>query len=136
MRLVLDTNVLLSAVMRDGFTRALLIHPEVELVMPEYALDEVDRHLPAIAERMGVPVGTARLTLAHLLSNVQTVPREDYAQEMRRADEALKDLDPDDAPFLALALSTGEPLWTQDKVLLAGRQVPTVSTPELAKRLG
>lgn len=122
--------------MRDAFTRALLIHPQVELIMPEYALDEVDRHLPSIAERMDVAIEQARLTLDLLLSGVETVPQEDYTDQMARADAVLEDLDPDDAPFLALTLATGDPIWTQDKALRESEDVPTVSTQELAQRLG
>lgn len=136
MKVVLDTNVLVSALMRDGFTRTLLVHPDLDMATPEYALDEVQRHLPSLAQRMRVPVQQARLTLELLLGHMATVPHEDYRGEMRRADEILRDIDPDDAAFAALALATGLPLWTQDKALLNCTELDTITTHQLARRLG
>lgn len=136
MKVVLDTNVLVSALMRAGFTRTLLVHPGLEPVTPEYAWDEVQRHLPSIAKRMGLGIEQVRLAAGLLLGHVKTVPREEYAQEMARAAELLKDVDPDDVPFAALALATGLPLWTQDKALLDCADFPTIASQELARRLG
>jgi predicted nucleic acid-binding protein len=135
-KVVLDANVLVSALMRDGFTRTLLVHPDLKLVTPEYALAEVLRHLPSLAKRMPVPIQQARLTLELLLGHVTTAPHEDYGGEMRRAEEILRDIDPDDAPFAALALAAELPLWTQDNALLACADLPTITMHDLARRLG
>jgi predicted nucleic acid-binding protein len=45
-------------------------------------------------------------------------------------------VDPDDAPFVALAFAAACPLWTRDKALLNLAAVPTIKTEELAARLG
>lgn len=113
MKAVLDTNVLVSALMRDGFTRTLLLHPDLSLVTPEYALEEVQRHLPGIAERMGSSVPQARLTVEMLLEHVQTVPAAEYREFEQRAEELLAAVDPDDAHFAALAMATAEARLTR-----------------------
>lgn len=136
MRLVLDTNVFLSALLRRSFTRAALVHPRLELIMPEFALAEIARHFPAIAERMGVPADAARLTLELLLGNVRTVPLTEYASHMRSAEDLVRDVDPDDAPFVALSLASACPIWTQDKALLDAKDIRTVSTQEVVRLLG
>lgn len=37
MRLVLDTNILIAALIKDSLTRALLLSPDLEFLLPEYA---------------------------------------------------------------------------------------------------
>ena len=136
MRVVLDTNVLLSALMRDGLTHTLLLYPDLDVVMPEFALEEVYRYLPSFAKRMGIATPQARLTVELLLGHVETVPHEDYSHEIQRADEILRDVDPDDAPFAARAFATSLPIWTQDNALQNCKGISTISTMDLAKRLG
>ena len=109
MKVVLDTNVLVSALMRDGYTRTLLLHPDLSLVTPEYALEEVQRHLPGIAERMRSSVQQARLTVELLLEHVETVPASEYREFQERAEALLAAIDPDDVQFAALAMAIARP---------------------------
>lgn len=44
---------------------------------------------------------------------------------MPAAEYLVRDVDPDDAPFVALSIATACPIWTQDKALLnAALQTP------------
>ncbi len=47
MRLVLDTNILIAALIKDSLTREILLFPGFEFLLPEYALEEI----AAIASR-------------------------------------------------------------------------------------
>ena len=136
MKVVLDTNVLVSALMRDGYTRTILLHPDLSLVTPEYALEEVQRHLPGIADRMRTSIQQARLTVELLLEHIETVPAAEYREFEARAEELIAAVDPDDVQFAALAMATGRPVWTQDKALLNCSGLMTISTPQLARELG
>ncbi len=44
MRLVLDTNILIAALIKDSLTRKFFFLPDLELLLPEYALEKV--HVP------------------------------------------------------------------------------------------
>ncbi len=41
MKLVLDTNILAAALIKDSFTREILLHPMMEYLIPEFALHEI-----------------------------------------------------------------------------------------------
>jgi predicted nucleic acid-binding protein len=135
-RLVLDTNILLAGLLRDGATRRLLLEPSLDLLVPEHALEEVERHLPDLARRMGLPVEQARLALGLLLERVDVVPKTAYDASIGEAEGLLRGSDLDDAPFLALALALGAPLWTHDKALHAQQRVPTLATRDVLSRVG
>lgn len=44
MRLVLDTNILIAALIKDSVTRRILLLPDLEFSLPAFALDELARH--------------------------------------------------------------------------------------------
>jgi len=57
------------------------------------------------------------------------IPKEEYAT--RLADAALISPDPDDVPYLALALTLGIPLWSNDKALKGQTNVKVLATSDL-----
>ena len=48
MKLVLDTNVLILALLKSSATRAILLHPSFEFFLPEFGLEEIRRHKPEL----------------------------------------------------------------------------------------
>lgn len=44
MKLVIDTNILISALIKNSVTRELLLFPTMEFMLPEYALEEIENH--------------------------------------------------------------------------------------------
>lgn len=44
MRLVLDTNILIAALLKDSITRRILLLPGLEFLLPAFALDELATH--------------------------------------------------------------------------------------------
>ncbi|MEK7670872.1 MAG: PIN domain-containing protein, partial [Bacteroidota bacterium] len=44
MKLVLDSNILFSAILKNSTTRNILVSEEFELFLSEYALLEIDNH--------------------------------------------------------------------------------------------
>ena len=49
MRLVLDTNILIAALIKDSLTRQIIFLPDFEFLLPEYALEELNHHRGKIA---------------------------------------------------------------------------------------
>lgn len=54
-----------------------------------------------------------------------------YSAHYNQAVETIGDIDPDDAPFVALTYALNLPLWTNDKDLITHEQVFTITTKEL-----
>mgnify|MGYP001134305648 FL=1 len=56
MKLVIDTSVLIAALMKDSAVRELLLNPFFEFYVPEYCIEEIERHVSEISERSGLSV--------------------------------------------------------------------------------
>ncbi len=59
MRLVLDTNVILKALIKDSVVRGMLLRSGHELLIPEYAIEETKMHLDVVAAKSGPAAAVA-----------------------------------------------------------------------------
>lgn len=110
MRVLLDTNVLISAILFRGLPRSLLgraIRGELDLVMSPVLLDELERIL---TDRFQVPSELARLARSELEILADVVVPDDVPAISR---------DPDDDQVLAAAVvGDVEAIVTGDRDLL------------------
>lgn len=136
MRLVVDTNVLIAGLLRDGVTRALLTSPKVVGFVPDHGDDEVLRHLDDLAIRLELPRAEVAFVVSGFLGHLEVVAPSRYAPFLAEAVRKVGALDPDDIPFVALARALGCPLWSNDKRLGEQAWVEVLSTPEVLRRLG
>ena len=44
MNIVIDTNIFISALIKDGMTRNLIISSKDSLLIPEFEFDEIEKH--------------------------------------------------------------------------------------------
>ena len=76
------------------------------------------------------------LLIESLTENIQIVPGKYYSNKLKKARKTLKNIDLDDAPFLALALSIpNDGLWSKDKELQKQKLVKVWTTKELKSKL-
>lgn len=129
MRLVIDTNIVLAALLKPSVTQRLLLSPSFEFFAPEYCAEELENHLSEIAKKMGKTPTEIRPALNILLTKITLLPKEEYAAFESKARFVLPD--PDDAPFLAVALKLGCPIWTSDKHFKEQKLCKVFTTNEL-----
>jgi len=114
MRLVVDANVLLSALIADAKTRELLVTLEPDLLTPEVIEDELEKYDDLIVEKSGMSMEKVSKFLDLLFQYIEIVPTEELVPEIDRADDALCDTDPDDVLYLACALARDAAIWSDD----------------------
>jgi predicted nucleic acid-binding protein len=116
MRLVLDTNILIAALIRNSLTREILFLPGFEFLLPEYALEEVERHRAKIARYSRLKQGEIDLLLSLLMESVTVAPQERIIPHLKAAEALIGAIDPDDVPFVALTLSEeNDGIWSNDR---------------------
>lgn len=133
MELAIDTNIVFSAIVKDSLTRFLLCNPNLVLYAPETLISELDKHREEITEKSGLNEKRWRELTGILLSKIRLVPKEEIAPFIKDALEFSPDRE--DAPFLALCLAMGIPLWSNDKALKQQSVIKVFSTKELAGKV-
>ena len=78
MRLVIDANVVISALIADSKTRELIVTLEPDIVTPEFVHDEIGNYEELIVEKSGMtPDRVARFTDL-LLQYIEVVPASEF----------------------------------------------------------
>ncbi len=116
--LVADSNILISALLKDHSINARLIKSGYFTVyFPEYGMKEVDSYQAYIKVKREKSSQSISFEYAKrfLIKAVQIVPLDLYLPRMRDAFEIMKEIDEKEAPFLALAMQMGCPIWSNDK---------------------
>jgi predicted nucleic acid-binding protein len=54
LKFVLDTNIILKALIKDSVVRGIILRSSHEFLIPEYAIEETRRHLGTVAEKSGL----------------------------------------------------------------------------------
>lgn len=136
MKLVLDTNILISALLKDSTVRRILLNPRFEFLLPEFSLEEIDKHLDTITGRSNLSEEEVHLILGLLLTNINVVPSEQILQQYAEAKQIMGKIDVGDVPFLALALAVqNDGVWTEDKHFQKQSKIKVFKTADLISLL-
>ena len=73
------TNVILKALIRDSMVRALLVNPEHTFCVPEYAFEELEKHMGTMVEKSGLARAEIQADLSTLLTRILGVPAKEVA---------------------------------------------------------
>ncbi len=134
MELVVDSNILLSALLKPSITQKLLFSEKIRLFAPEHCLGEIERHSTEFAERMGKSSEEFSIAVAVIFSEIDIIPSQEYHAFKKQAMGLLSDKT--DWPFLALALSKHLPVWSNDKGFKRQSIAKVFNTKELLQELG
>ena len=116
MRLIVDANIMLSAMIKDSGVRKIIISGAHELFIPEYALQETLMYIDLISKKNKMSRGQNGQLLSVLLNYMNLVKPSLYTGKLKEALQIMKKIDEKDTPYAALALSIdNDGLWTADK---------------------
>ena len=52
LKVVVDTNKVIAALLREGRVRRVLLHPGLEVLLPKYVLEEIKEHREEIVRKV------------------------------------------------------------------------------------
>jgi predicted nucleic acid-binding protein len=128
MKLVIDANVVISALIADSKTRELIVTLEPELLTPAFVYDEIENYEELIVEKSGMEPDRVTQFVDLLFQYIEVVPADEFYPAIDRADEAIGDTDPDDVLYLACAIASDAAIWSDDSDFDEQDLVETYST--------
>lgn len=131
MRLVIDTNRIIAALIKEGAARDILRRHEAQFYTVEHALSTSSRYRQDLYTRMNVDERTFDQAVTLVMSIIHVIPEEQYAPHIHAATKALGHVDMEDVPFLALAIALNVDIWSNDKHLQQQHLVKVWTTTAL-----
>lgn len=107
-RLVVDTNTLMSALLKDNSMTAKLLKSEfLDLYYPEDGLMEIEYYKKYMISQRKKTLQKQSFdyALKFILESIRIISSELYSQRMKDAYEALKEIDEKDTPFLGFSFA-------------------------------
>ncbi len=134
MQLVVDSNIIIAALIRHGDTARVVFSDNVSLVAPELLFEEVESHISRISEASGLGGQELAGLFSILRRVVDVLPSEKFSDFMKEANALAHDKD--DTEFLAVGMALDIPVWSNDKALKLQNRVKVLNTAELMVELG
>ena len=132
MKLVIDTNIVISALIKDGNTREIIVSGKFELVSPDFVLEETYKYEGYICEKAGLTKDEFELLMALIFQKITVVPSNEYEARKGTAKKIMKQ-DIKDVPYVACYLALKcDGIWTNDDDYEDVKEIEVVSTSELS----
>lgn len=129
MKIAVDTNILFSFFWQKSLTKRLLITSNFELISPEIALKELEKHSNEICDRLKINKKIFNKQFKELKKVINFVNKKEYSNFIKEAEEFSPDKA--DADFFALCLKNECFLWSNDALLKRQEKIKVLSTKEI-----
>lgn len=132
MKIVLDTNILISALIKESAVRFLIVNSPYKLFLPEFSFIELKKHLPVIKKKSKLSEQEISAIMEILLKNIKIIPMETLLEYHRTAFSIIGQIDKDDVEFIAAALSIKDAIiWSDDTHFKRQNMIKILNTKEI-----
>src|SRR3989338_3103981 len=132
MKLVVDTNRIIAAIIKESASRRIIETQEHEFIAPDFSLGEINKHSGEICKKGNLAKKEFDLLISLLFYRIGIIPAHAYKQNMDEAKELLGKRDAKDVPFLALAIAEkADGIWSDDNDFLVQRRIKVYKTKDL-----
>ncbi len=131
---ILDTNILISALIKDSITRKIIVESDETFLIPELVLEEIRKHEEEILKKSGLSKESYLQILGKLLEHMALMPTEAVKENLEEANAIMADIDEEDVVFIAAALCFEDAaIWSDDTDFEKQPKVKIFKTADMVK---
>jgi len=112
--LVVDSNILFAAAIREGSNATLLLSDRLQLIAPEWIFEEFKKYEELLLKKTHRTNGEFERFLEVLGQKIEVIAETEFKPWLEEAKEKSP---ANDFPFTALAKAYNCPVWSEDKEL-------------------
>jgi len=115
-RLVVDTNIIVSALIKSLKIKKLIFSGGLSLYAPAYMFFEIIENYAEFKDKTSLSEDQILYILTQRFpKTIKIIPEFYYKDKLKEAYKIAENFDVKDSPFIALALKLKIPIWTNDK---------------------
>lgn len=134
MQLVVDTNIIIAALIKDSTIRHLLSHLEIDLLTIGFSDIEILKYKSYITKKAEITEKEFDILLEKIRNKLIILDDLIVLQKMEEAKKIMDKIDKNDTPFIALALATNSDIWSDDKHFEKQNKVKVWKTSDLVNK--
>lgn len=132
MNIIIDSNILFAALLKDSTTRKIILWYDKKFLFPEFIFTELEKYKETLIKKANLPSEEFNTLLQKLLQQVLIIPNETILPYKEKAKEIVKNIDLNDIQFVACALAIPDSIiWSEDKKLKLIKEVIVYNTSEI-----
>ncbi len=133
MKLVVNTNRIIAALIKDSTSRKIIFSINAELMTIDLSERELAKYKKEILEKAGISEEIFENILNKLKEKLIIIDDSLILTKMDKAKEIMDKIDPNDSQFIAAALATNSDIWSDDNHFQKQEKVKIWKTEELLK---
>ena len=135
MKVVVDGNRIIAALIKDSTTRDIIFDSFFELITPEFILTEVRKYETEIITKAKITKEEFEILLSLIFENVTIISKDEYEDLINGLQKEIKDFK--DLPYLAVSLSINAyGIWSHDPDFLEQKKVKILTNIDMLKLSG
>jgi predicted nucleic acid-binding protein len=132
MIIILDSNILFSALIKNSTTRKIILESKTLFLYPEFIFEEFQKHKLEIFNKSQLTKNEFDNLFLTILQRVIIVPNELLENKKDEALKIVENIDINDVIFFACALTyTNSIIWSEDKKLKTQDKIKVLNTKEI-----
>ncbi len=132
MKFVVDTNIILSALLKDGLSREILTDFNFNFFTPSFALSEIIKYKDYVCKKASFTEEKFDSILKKIFEYLTIVPSKDYTNYINTSRELIKDVD--DVAFLACAIAINAFILSNDKHFKKQKRIKVFTADEFIRK--
>ncbi|MEK6863645.1 MAG: PIN domain-containing protein [Nanoarchaeota archaeon] len=132
MRLIINTNRIIAALIKDSVSREIFLHLDAELITINFSNKEIDKYKALILKKARITEPEFNILLEKLKQKLILLDDKIILAKMEEAGKIMDRIDQDDTPFIAAALATGSDIWSDDTHFEKQKKIKVWRTKDLA----
>lgn len=134
MRLIVNTNRIIAALIKDSYSRKIIMSRKFELITIGFANSEVLKYKKEILKKAALSDKEFDTLLSIFFTKIYVVDDSVIRSKKGQAKKIMDKIDPDDSPFVALALAIeNDGIWSDDKHFKEQAAIKIWNTKDLVK---
>ena len=136
MILVIDSNILISALIKNSKTREIILRSGIKFLHPKISIKNLGKYKKEILEKSEMNEDDYGKIYDLLLNNVELFENEIFLDKLNEANKIIGETDIEDVPFIARALSIEtNGIWSDDKPFQKQDKIKIFKTEEVIEFL-
>ncbi len=135
MKLVVDSNILFAALIRDSTARKIISHLEGEFFVISTNYEELEEHEDELIKKAKMDRLNFEVLTGKIIKKCMFIEDSKLVKYWQEARDIMDKIDPNDTPFIATALATGADIWSDDPHFTKQKKIKVWKTADLAKLL-
>jgi len=113
MKIVVDTNRIIAALIKNGMSRKILFSKNFEFVTPDHSLSEIHKYEEVIKKKAHITHEEFEILLSIIFERIEIIPKLDYEKFLGECGSLISDVG--DILFLAVATALKtDGVWSDD----------------------